>query len=295
MLYFIQVIFLKVEFKNNNVYITDMPDFDLEQTFMCGQCFRWNKTTENTYAGVAFGKVLKISLKDQNFILHSCSPEDYYNVWEKYFDLTRNYGEIKKSLATSKVMENAISAGSGIRILRQDIWETVLSFILSASNNIPRIKKIITSLCENFGDPLSDGLYSFPTPEKLRGITPEDLAPIRAGFRAKYIVDAVSKITSGKVDIDELYKMDTATARKELIKISGIGNKVADCILLFALGRMEVFPVDVWINNTMCKLYPERCTSLADVRSAGPEIFGEYCGIAQQYLFYYARENGGDI
>ncbi len=286
---------MKVEFKNNNAYIAEMPDFDLEQTFTCGQCFRWNKTDENSFTGVAYGKVLKISMLDGGFILHGVTDEDYYNIWEEYFDLSRNYGEIKKTLAIDEVMENAISAGSGIRILRQDIWETILSFIISASNNIPRIKKIITSLCENFGEPLSDGLYSFPAPEKLRGITPEDLAPIRAGFRAKYIADAADKITSGEVDLDGLFKMDTASARKELIKINGIGNKVADCILLFALGRMEVFPVDVWINNTMCKLYPEKCTSLAGVRIAGPEIFGEYCGVAQQYLFYYARENGGDI
>lgn len=286
---------MKAEFKNNNVYITDMQDFDLEQTFMCGQCFRWNKTAENAFAGVAYGKVLKISISDGVFVFHQTTREDYYNIWEKYFDLPRNYGEIKKNLAVDEIMEKAIGAGSGIRILRQDIWETIVSFIISASNNIPRIKKIITALCENFGEPLSDGLYSFPSPDSLRGITVEDLAPIRAGFRAKYIVDAVSKITSGEIDIDALDSMDTQAAKKELLKINGIGNKVADCILLFSLGRMEVFPVDVWINNTMCKLYPHKCTSLASVRTAGPEIFGDYCGIAQQYLFYYARENGGDI
>lgn len=287
------MIFLKAEFKNNNVYLTDVQDFDLEQTFMCGQCFRWDKTSENTFTGAACGKVLKISMYDGAIILHGSSVEDYYNIWEKYFDLHRNYGEIKKNLAIDKVMEKAMSAGSGIRILRQDVWETIISFIISASNNIPRIKKIITALCENFGEPLSDGLYSFPSPDRLRGITAEDLAPIRAGFRAKYIADAANKITSGEVDIAALDTMDTWAARKELLKINGIGNKVADCVLLFALGRMEVFPVDVWINNTMCKLYPEQCTSLASVRTAGPEIFGEYCGIAQQYLFYYAREMGG--
>lgn len=286
---------MKAEFKNNNVYITDVQDFDLEQTFMCGQCFRWNKTSENSYTGVACGKVLKISVLDGVIVLHLTSCDDYYNIWEKYFDLPRNYGEIKKALAISEVMQKAISAGSGIRILRQDIWETIVSFIISASNNIPRIKKIITALCENFGEPLSDGLYSFPTPDRLRGITADELAPIRAGFRAKYIADAVSKIASGEVDINSLDDMDTIAAKKELLKINGIGNKVADCILLFALGRMEVFPVDVWIKNTMCKLYPDRCSTILSIRTAGPEIFGSFCGIAQQYLFYYARENGGDI
>ena len=289
------MIFLKAEFKNDNVYITGVQDFDLEQTFMCGQCFRWNKTSENSYTGVACGKVLKISLIDDNIVLHGTTPNDYHNIWEKYFDLPRNYAEIKKALAVDEVMEKAIGAGSGIRILKQDIWETIISFIISASNNIPRIKKIITALCENFGEPLTDGFFSFPSPEKLRGITIQDLAPIRAGFRAKYIVDAVNKINSGEVNIFSLDSLDTESAKKELLKINGVGNKVADCILLFALGRMEVFPVDVWINNTMCKLYPDRCTTILSVRTAGREIFGNYCGIAQQYLFYYARENGGNV
>ncbi len=286
---------MKAEFKNNNVYLTDLTDFDLEQTFMCGQCFRWNKTADNTYTGVAFGKVLNICMSDGKFILFNTSLEDYHSIWEGYFDIPGNYHEIKKTLAIDSVMEKAIIAGGGIHILRQDIWETLVSFIISASNNIPRIKKIITSLCENFGEHLSDGYYSFPSPEALHGITAEDLSPIKAGFRAKYIADAVQKINSGEVDITSLDSMDTQSARKELLKINGIGQKVADCILLFALGRMEVFPVDVWINNTMCKLYPDRCTSLAHVRKAGPEIFGIYCGLAQQYLFYYARKNGGNI
>lgn len=286
---------MKVEFADNNTILNDMPDFDLEQTFMCGQCFRWNKLSDNTFSGVAFGKMLKISLLDGKFVLHGVTQADYYDIWEKYFDISRDYGEIKKNLSAGPVMEKAIAAGGGIRILRQDVWETLISFIISASNNIPRIKKIITALCENFGEKLDDGYYSFPSPRQLQDITAEQLAPIRAGFRAKYIADAVSKVTSGEVDLYNLYNLDTESARKELLKIRGVGNKVADCILLFALGRTEVFPVDVWINNTMCKLYPNRCTSVEQARSAGREIFGEHCGIAQQYLFYYARENGGNI
>ncbi len=286
---------MKIQFENNNAVLYDMPDFDLNQTFMCGQCFRWNKISENSYAGVAFGKVLKISAAEGKFILHDTTPEDYYNIWERYFDISRDYTQIKKNLSTDLVMEKAIMSGSGIRILRQDIWETIVSFIISASNNIPRIKKIITSLCENFGSQLDDGFYSFPSPEQLRDVTADELAPIRAGFRAKYIADAAKKVNSKEVDITSLDMLDTEHARNELLKINGIGNKVADCILLFALGRTEVFPVDVWINNTMTKLYPERCSSLKSVRIAGREIFGCHCGIAQQYLFYYARENGGII
>jgi len=286
---------MKVKFENNNTILYDITDFSLEQTFMCGQCFRWDKLPDGTYFGIAFGKVLKISDDGEKIILFNTSPDDYYNIWEKYFDMSRDYSEIKRTLPPHPVIQNAIAYGGGIRILRQDIWETTLSFIISASNNIPRIKKIITSLCENYGQPIGDGQFSFPSPERLTGITADDLAPIRAGFRAKYIADAVNKQTSGEIDLYSLEKLDTATAKKELLKINGVGNKVADCILLFALGRTEVFPVDVWINNTMRKLYPEKCSKLNDVRGAGPEIFGAHCGIAQQYLFYYARENGGNL
>lgn len=286
---------MKVKFENNNTILYDISDFSPEQTFMCGQCFRWDKLPDGSYFGVAFGKALRISDDGDKVILYNTSYDDYYNIWEGYFDIPRNYGEIKGTFPADPVMQNAIAYGGGIRILRQDIWETTLSFIISASNNIPRIKKIITSLCENFGDPIGDGQFAFPSPENLAGISAEALAPIRAGFRAKYIVDAVNKQISGEIDLYSLDKLDTASAKKELLKISGVGNKVADCILLFALGRTEVFPVDVWINNTMCQLYPEKCSKLNDVRSAGPEIFGNHCGIAQQYLFYYARENGGNL
>lgn len=289
------MILLKIEFINKNVVLYNPPDFDPEQTFMCGQCFRWDKLDDNSFFGVAHGKPLKISSHGEKIIFHNCSLEDYYNIWEKYFDIGRDYYAIKKKLSSDPIMKKATEKGSGIRILKQDLWETTISFIISASNNIPRIKKIITSLCENFGDKIDDNIYSFPTCERLQGITVDQLAPIRAGFRAKYIVDAVSKVSSGEVDFSSLEQLDTPSARKELLKINGIGNKVADCILLFALGRTEVFPVDVWINKTMCKLYPDRFMSLADVRAAGPEIFGKHCGIAQQYLFYYARENGGNI
>lgn len=286
---------MKVFFENGDTILCNLSDFDLEQTFMCGQCFRWNKMPDGAYSGVAFGKFLKITSDGERFVLYNTSSEEYFGIWEKYFDIKRDYNEIKTNLSSDETMKKAIERGGGIRILRQDIWETTISFIISSSNNIPRIKKIITALCENFGDPLPDGNFSFPAPDRLKGITAEDLAPIRAGFRAKYIADAVRKQTSGEIDLFSLDTLDTPSARKELLKIYGVGNKVADCILLFALGRTEVFPVDVWINNTMCKLYPDRCTSISDVRTAGPEIFGSHCGIAQQYLFYYARENGGII
>lgn len=289
------MILLRVESVNNNVILYNPPDFDLEQTFMCGQCFRWESIGDNSYFGVAGSKPLKISREGKNIIFHDCTLSDFKDVWENYFDLSRDYSKIKESLSIDPVMKKATDKGSGIRILKQDLWETTISFIISASNNIPRIKKIISALCENFGDKLSDSIYSFPTYNQLQGVTVNDLDVIRAGFRAKYIIDATEKFTSGEISLDSLIKLDTDSARKELLKISGVGNKVADCILLFALGRTEVFPVDVWINNTMCKLYPDHCSTLADVRLAGPKLFGDHCGIAQQYLFYYARENGGNI
>ncbi len=286
---------MKIYQENNNIIIENSKDFCLKQTFDCGQCFRWEQTDDSVFEGVAFGRVLSLKTEEDRIVLLNTNMEDYENIWAKYFDLSRDYSKIKQSLSSDTILKKAISSGEGIRILRQDPWETLVSFIISASNNIPRIKKIIGLLCEHFGKPLGSRHFSFPDAKGLWGITEEDLSPIRAGFRAKYIVDAVNKVASGEIDLHKCEFLDTDSLKKELMKINGVGEKVADCILLFAFGRTEVFPVDVWIKNTMQKLYPEKCSNLKQIRTAGRELFGEHCGIAQQYLFYHAREKGGNI
>ena len=278
---------------NGGLLLCDAERFNLTHVFDCGQCFRWIKQSDGSYIGVAKGKVLRLSSSDNNITIFNTSLQEFFEIWENYFDLKTDYAGFQERLRIDKTMENAISAGEGIRILRQDTFEALISFIISASNNIPRIMKIVDRLCENFGDEIKfegKSYYTFPTPEKLRGITEEDLAPIRSGFRAKYIVDAVEKVLDGTVRLDELGEMSVDEARAHLMQINGVGPKVADCVLIFGAGRLDVFPVDTWIDKAMKKLYPEVCKGV-NVRVAGQTLFGDICGLAQQYIFYYAREN----
>lgn len=267
--------------------------FNLNHVFDCGQCFRWIKQPDGSYTGVAKGKVIRLCASDNNITIFNTNLQEFFEIWEDYFDLKTDYAAFQKRLLIDKTMENAVSTGQGIRILRQDTFEALISFIISASNNIPRIMKIVDSLCTLFGDEIvfeGKTYYTFPTPEKMRNLTVEDLAPIRSGFRAKYIVDAVQKVCDGTVNLEALKTMGAAEARKHLMQINGVGPKVADCVLIFGAGRLDVFPVDTWIDKAMKTLYPEACKGVS-VRAAGEALFGDICGLAQQYIFYYAREN----
>lgn len=284
---------MKISETEGGVVLSELKEFNLCHIFECGQCFRWKKQEDGSFIGVAKGKVLKlIQSGDSVTVLNTCTKE-FSEIWEDYFDLKTDYGSYQKRLETDPIMKTAISAGSGIRILRQDTFEALISFIISASNNIPRIMKIVDSLCSLFGDEIEyngEKYYSFPTPEQLHGVTEDDLAPIRSGFRAKYIVDAVNKVTSGEIQLDALHSMTALEAQKYLMKINGVGPKVADCILIFGAGRLDVFPVDTWIDKAMKTLYPSAVEGVK-VRQAGENLFGDICGLAQQYIFYYAREN----
>ena len=275
-----------------HVILENMPDFSLEHTFSCGQCFRWERQEDGSYLGAAYGKGLRIAQQGNRFVFYHTSLQDFETVWMPYFDLNRDYGKLKRSIARDQVMERAITYGWGIRILAQDPFETLISFILSSSNNIVRIQKIIRLLCRNFGHTIwyeGAALHSFPSPKDLRGKTVQDLEVIRAGYRAKYVVDAVDKVC-GKMDLQLLSTLSAEEARAYLMQINGVGPKVADCVLLFGARHLEVFPVDVWVRRTMTALYPSQCTALA-VTAAGRKLFGPVCGLAQQYLFYYAREH----
>ncbi len=283
---------MKISSNGSDVILSEVCDFDLYQTFECGQCFRWNKTDENTYTGIAFGKVLTVRKTDDTFILYDTSLEDFENIWYNYFDFSTDYSYIKERLSKDSVMENAISYGEGIRILRQELWETVVSFIISASNNIPRIKKIISSLCSCFGEPIQyrgETYFSFPPPEKIAALSLDDLSVIKAGFRDKYILDAAQFFISGNAD--KLTELDADEAKDTLMRIKGVGNKVADCVMLFGLHHCDSFPVDVWIKRIMELCYFENKQSINNISAFAHDKFGEYGGFAQQYLFFYAREN----
>ena len=284
---------MEVSVTNNDIILTNVSDFNLRHIFDCGQCFRFNSIDENTYFGIAGNHALKISQHENTVILYDTPKEDFYNIWYNYFDFNTDYARIKNSLRTDKHMELAVDYGCGIRILRQDLWETVISFIISASNNIPRIKGIIERLCENFGNKIEymgKIYYGFPGIEKLASLSSEDLAVIRSGFRDKYIMDAADKFYTGEISEDTL--KSSSDPKKLLLTVKGIGEKVANCILLFGFGKRDAFPVDVWIKRIMEYCYFDSEMPNSAIAEFAGRKFGSLGGYAQQYLFFWARDNG---
>ncbi len=270
-----------VEYKDNNAYISGVKEFDLAQTLDCGQAFRWRENPNGRWCGVAFGRLLEIEKSGDLIILYNTTPEDFEGVWRGYFDLDRDYGKVISDISQNDILKNASQYGYGIRILAQEPWEALCSFIISQNNNIPRIKGIIERLCENFGDKCGDA-YTFPTAQKISTLSIEQLSPLRCGFRAKYILDAARRVADGEIDLDALKTADTDTARDILMTVKGVGPKVADCTLLFGLGHISAFPRDVWIKRAMQEMFGGEL----------PECALPHAGIVQQYIFYYARENG---
>lgn len=284
---------MRIYEENNNLIISDVRDFDLAQTFDCGQCFRW-ENCDGVWCGVAFGRALKLSQKGDTITLFDTSLADWEAVWADYFDIKRDYGKIKKTLSCDEVLKNATEFGGGIRLLNQEPFECLISFIISASNNIPRIKKIIAALCENFGDKITysgEVFYAFPSAERLAGLSLEELSVIRAGFRDKYILAAAKAVVLGMIDLNALKCASAEYAKAELLKLSGVGNKVAECVLLFSLEKYSSFPVDVWIKRIMEYCYFDGEQPKEVISAYAEEKFGELGGFAQQYLFFWAREN----
>lgn len=287
---------MKIEMMKNTAKITGINNFNLEHTFMCGQCFRWNEDADGTYTGVAYSRAVRMSTDNDSLYIYNTTEEDVNNIWLDYLDLRRDYSEIKKLYKNDKYLSRAMEFGYGIHILNQDIFECLISFIISTQNQIPRIKKIVAELCRAYGTKCridSEILYAFPTPRQLEQVTAEELAFLKAGYRADYITDAVKKVISGEVNLSIIPQMDYEDAKKELMKIKGVGPKVADCVLLFSARKSEAFPVDVWVQRTMRTLYMDESASNKQIEKKAAELFGKYAGFAQQYLFYYARENGG--
>ena len=268
------------------VELITADDFDLERIFECGQCFRWNADENGVYTGVAMGKAARIYRKGDSIFI-SGTAEDFENIWYDYFDLSRSYADIRGSLCVDDYMREASEFGAGIRILRQEKWEALCSFIISQCNNIPRIKGIVEKLCRGWGERIEfEGreFYSFPSPETIAALEKEDLAPIRSGYRAEYIVTAAKAIVSGELDLDALAAADASTALRGLLSIKGVGVKVANCALLFGLGHMEAFPIDVWMKRALKEHFAP---------DFDPKSLGNYAGLAQQYIFYYARSGEG--
>lgn len=264
---------------NNNIIISGINFFDLEQTFDCGQAFRWSKVTDNKWRGIANGRIIEIGLINEQIILYNTTIKEYDTFWCEYLDIKRDYGKIISEISNNDILKIAAEQNKGIRILKQDPWEALCSFIISQNNNIPRIKGIIERLCENFGEDLG-GYYSFPTAEKIANLSVDELSVLRAGFRARYIIDAAKKVVNNEIDFNVVKNSDIDTARNELMKILGVGVKVADCTLLFGFSRIEALPKDVWIKKAIAEYF----------NGEFPECAIPYAGIAQQYLFNYIRK-----
>ncbi|MEG2295851.1 MAG: DNA glycosylase [Oscillospiraceae bacterium] len=277
---------MQIQQINCDIIITEIHHFDLSQTLDCGQCFRWimqpTSTPDQLYFGIVDGKALTIrQSENKTLTLYNTSIQDLEEIWLEYFDLNRDYTYIKNLLSTHETLKVASDFAPGIRVLKQQPWETLCSFIMSQNNNIKRIKGIIAKLCECFGEEIAPGYYNFPSAQVISELSIEDLAPLKSGFRARYLLDAANKVASGEVDLQSLYTLPIADAEKQLTKIVGVGVKVAQCVLLYGFGRIECFPIDVWIKRAMATLFPEGL----------PEYALAYAGIAQQYIFHYARNS----
>lgn len=276
------------------IEIDNVKDFELRDIFECGQCFRWKKENDGSYTGVVKNGVLNVNKIDNKVIFKGIVDEEIESICNNYFDLSRDYTEIKEIISKDdENMKKAIEYGKGIRILNQDPWEMLISYIISAANNIPRISKSIENLSEKFGTSVKVNettYYLFPTPSQLSKATMDDLRACNLGFRDKYVYGATKLVLEGKINFEELKTMKYEDAKKKLMEIPGVGAKVADCILLFSLNKKEAFPVDTWIKKVMNELYVDS-TNITKINQYAIQRFGKYAGIAQQYLFYYKREN----
>lgn len=284
---------LKIIEDKNGIIVENLKDFEAKHIFECGQAFRWTVEEDNSYTTIAYNKVINVKKEDDKVIFSNTNKKDFLDIWYDYFDLGRDYGNIKKILSQDPILEDATSYGNGIRILNQDPFETIISFIISANNQIPRIKRSIELIANNFGDRIEGSYYSFPTAEQLSKVTVEDLKTIsRVGFRAERIIKTAQIIDNKEIDLDSIYELDRDAGKELLMTLPGVGPKVSDCILLFAYDKDDAFPVDVWVKRVMEHFYLKKETNIKYIGQEGSRLFGKLAGYAQQYLFYYAREEG---
>ncbi len=285
------------------VLIDGVDRFDVSKVFDCGQSFRFDRVEstrhENEFAGCACGKYISVAQDGERLYIYNITLDEYYERFEHFLALDRDWGEIDRdilSLSDNPTLKEAVEVSSGIRILKQEPWEAICSFIISQNNNIPRIKKIIAALSQKCGKrvdiSMMDGhiadlhienegnFYSFPSALEILPLGVDGLFALKTGFRAKYIFDAAEKMSRGEIDMSILENSATNEAISHLCSVKGIGPKVASCALLFGFARLDAFPIDVWIKKVMAKYFD------ADFE---PSELGSFAGVAQQYLFYYER------
>lgn len=266
--------------------LCDEKNLNPRRTFDCGQCFRWNEDAEGRWRGVASGKAAVVWAEDGRTYIE-CALDDIY-FWRDYLDMDTDYEEARRSIEVCDYLRDCAAYGEGIRILRQDKWEALCSFIISQCNNIPRIKGIVEKLSSLYGDIVAapwGEARSFPTAERVAQLTEADLAPLRSGYRAPYILAAAKAVASGELDLEETALLPCNEARAELKKLGGVGDKVSNCVVLFGLHQLDAFPVDVWIKRALAANMP---------KGFDPSSLGKYAGLAQQYMFYHARETAAE-
>ena len=293
--------------------IKNVNSFEPKHIFECGQCFRWNLEKDGSYTGVVANNVINVKKEQNDIIIKGIFKDNIKDVCNRYFDLDTDYLEIRNKL--SKIDNNlktSVDYGNGIRILKQDVWETIISFIISANNNIPRIKGIIERLSQKYGKEIEwngNKYYTFPTIDELSKASVKELRELGLGFRDVRVFETTRIISNKIIDIEELEKMeDVEKLRTQLLRLPGVGPKVADCIMLFSMKKFEVFPIDVWVKRVMKELYNDEIEKIEinnknhfkysknskeneKILEFANQKFGKIAGLAQQYLFYYRREH----
>jgi len=276
--------------------LENIKSFEPVHIFECGQCFRWNKEEDNSYTGIFKNNVINVKKENEKVIFTGICEGDIKEICTEYFDLNTSYEEIKTNLSKiDEYLENSIQYGQGIRILKQDLWETLISFIISANNNIPRIKTIIERICKKYGNKIifrGKEYYTFPTPEEMANATAQDFRDLGLGFRDVRVYETVQRTLRNEINLEKLKNENNVDIlREELLKIPGVGPKVADCIMLFSLEKYQVFPVDVWVRRVIAELYfDNKEQQPKTIQNFAKEHYGNLAGLAQQYLFYWRRD-----
>jgi len=295
---------------DNYVIIEEVKNFKLKQIFECGQIFRFEEITEGNFIVIAFGKLIELKEEGNNILIYNSTEEAVRNIWLKYFDLDRDYSKIKEELSKDNLLKESIDFGYGVRVLNQDTFEMLLSFIISARNNIPSIKKTVNKISTKWGQKIDYKgkiYYAFPSIYEIKDATLEEIQETGASFRSKYIIDTIKNVynstkerkdsnvneenSSMKYNLDYIKSLNDDECHEALQEFKGVGAKVADCIMLFSMEKTSAFPVDVWVKRAMIHFYGAEDSSLNKIRIFARNKFGELAGIAQQYFFYYAREN----
>lgn len=293
--------------EGNNIIVEGLESFDLVQTLECGQCFRFDKIGEGEYIIIAFNRLLRIRQEEERLIFYDTTSDAFENIWRAYFDLDRNYVEIKAAIVQNEksvlgkntALVDAMKEMWGIRIINQDFFEVLISFIISQNKQIAHIKQIVEILSIKYGKSLGSfrgkEYYSFPSLEILANVSEQEFRLCKTGFRAPYLVNACAALKEGKILEEHIRQLDDAQVIKQLMSIKGVGNKVANCVMLFGLGRRAAFPIDVWVKRIMEALYFGKETKPEIIRELADRMYGEYGGYAQQYLFYYGKQKAAEL